>query len=278
MVSFASDTKLEDGELAPGKNPMWLSASKVVRVRELLAVIRSCCEAINLPDRHSARFTEHLGLGKVAPAAHSPRDRVTLDACIQELVAAGLLSIPFALRPVLLAVRHALPFKAVEVPLGCVRVVCLFPVAACATPKVHSKKYQFDGGWRSDGLFLWLGQRQRRGHVEVQQALEDPYGPSQAVLLFTRSQQDSKHTYVGRVRGYLPVAEQDPATSSPFRAALSMDTSETFELTLDGDHSLSLAPGWTSPASSKASVHASMGLQPAGRYHRQGFSVTTARG
>lgn len=278
MVSFTPDTKLEDGELAPGKNPMWLSASKVVRVRELLSVIRSCCDAINLPARHSAAFTEHFGLGKVPPAGQGPRDRATLDACIGELVAAGLLSIPFALRPVLLAVRHALPFEAAEVPTGSVRVVCLFPVAADATPKVHSKKYQFDGGWRSDGLFLWLGQRQRRGHVEVRQALEDPYGPSQAVLLFTRPQQDSKHTFVGRVRGYLPVAEQDPATSSPFRAALSVDTTETFELTLDGEHNLSLTPGWTSPATSKASVHTSMGLQPAKKYHRQGFSVTTAQG
>ena len=276
MVTFAPDSKSTDGDVAPGKNPMWLSASKANRVKDLLATVHECLASVNLSRRHKNALVKHLGLTGVAGASVG---RDAFDACMSELIQTAGTQIPNFLRPVVLALRHALFHPPSQVPAGCVKVVCLFPVAASAAPKVSDRRYQFDSGWRSDGLFLWLGQRKRRGHLEVLQALEDPCGPSQAVLLFTRPRQSGcRHTFVGRVRGYLPVAEQDASACTPFRAALMLDASQPFELFQDGADSILLPPGGTSSTTTKASVHQALGVQPASKYDRQGFSVSVVPG
>ena len=275
MVSFAPNAKLEDGELLPGSIKLWASAQKAASVRLLLARLAPCFVSSHAKVRELSQF---LGIPTTQPVA-PPLTRSDFDWCLTELLQLTRMPFPAHMRQTVLALRYDRPCTGPQRPpaTGLARVVCLFPMAACARVRVHEHRYQYDSGWRTDGMFLWVGQRKRKGHVEVRTALDDCCGTRQAVLMFTRPTQASVFTYLGRVRGYLPVADQDPATGQPWRAALALDASAPFEL-LNDDRCYRMAAGWSSQSPTKRSVCEALGLTPPARYHRLGYNVTDIPG
>lgn len=252
----------------------------MARIKGLLAQLSACLRVADIPSHKKVELCKFLGLKTLNASWISciAADRQSFDTLIGTLLRLTGFAIPIPLRFTIVAVRHCLPWSPPTlVPNGDVKVVCLFPIAASASPRVLGHQYQFDSGWRTDGLFLWLGQRERKGHLEVQEALEDCCGPHQAVLLFTRPRQCASHTFVGRVRGYLPVSDQDSATKSPFRAALMLDTLSPFQLTTASGKVI-MEPGCKPPGTSKTRVCQYLGLEPPARYARQGFCVASLSG
>jgi len=282
MVTFSIGTKERDGDLLPGSSKMWVSIEKADMVADLAARLYSCTSAVPLPDPQRLQLTEYLGTSRVVDIAEQLTvSRGMFDTTFATLLNLTHMPIPQRLRKVIIALRHALPG-----PTACLgpsldlKIVCLFPVSACETSRIAGHTWQFDSGFRTDGLFLWLGQQQRKGHLEVLEALEDCCGIQQAVLVFTRrKQKGSPHTFIGRARGYLPVAAQISEARQPYRAALLLDTKSIFEMHTD-DGYRSLAPGWKSPGPlfNKKSIHSFLGLAPAGRYVNMGYSLSLVKG
>ena len=270
-VRFTADCKEEDGALVKSNVKMWVSGGKGARVADLLQQLRACISRVHLPAQAGQQLEAYLGNSPPGDSADSPRNRETFDRLMSNFLHLVGLPLPVALRPVVLAVRHSLPcgFPPPIRP-GFLTVVCLFPISPSAA---RNRRYHFDGGWCVDGLFLWLGQEQRQGHMEVVDVLENCCGGGQAVLVFGRTSQSSRHTYVGRARGFIPLCNQDIALRQPVRLAMMLDTSSPFCL---GE--AVLHPGQMSENPTKASVHNQLGLSPPRKYDRCGYSVSHVSG
>ena len=256
---------------------MWVAQEKAQQARDVVQKLSHCIRQIPLSQTHRRDLDKFLGTNKCVPQPQQLPSRELFDALMAQLLSVTALPIPTKLNRVILAVRHALPLRYPQPLSNHLRVVCLFPVSAAVDRKAMGTHYQFDGGWCTDGLFLWLGQEQRKGHLEVINALEDCCNSYQAVLLFTRTSQGSRHTFVGRARGFLPVADQQPEHRQPYRAALMMDVITPFRFKSDeGD--FTLHPGHQVGQPTKAAVHSLLCLKPPNQYRYCGYSVSTVNG
>lgn len=275
QVRFAIDSKQEDGAQLPGSSKMWVTTEKAAAARKLLRCLLGCIEIVQLPLTHKERLFKFLGAGKGPHHIQCHVTRENFDLLMAELLSLTRAPIPANLSWVFLAVRHSLPRESMHQPQG-LTIVCLFPISAQVSRRVMDTHYQFDGGWRTDGLFLWLGQEQRKGHLEVVRALEDCCNSYQAVLIFTRTSQGSQHTFIGRARGFLPIAEQQVEQRQPFRAAIMVDSVGPFRMTDNV-----LYPGdliGAKQGATKGDVHAALGLNPPRHYSSRGYSVSSVAG
>lgn len=268
-VSFEHGSKSEDGYLTPGSCRVWISGADAEEVKQAVRLLGRCVQAAGL--QHEALLLHYFGAD--AEAGPALLDRRMFDGLVAFFLSLAKQEIPARLRRLVLAVRHEMPIPRSPVPARDCTLVCLFPVAP-ANPREHwAVNYNYEGGWGSDGLFRWSGQRKRRGHLEVCEALEDCCGPHCAVLVFRRASQRGRHVYVGRARGYLPVADQIPDAGQPFTAGLELDTRSVFQT-----DDVNLFPGWASPEPNKESVWRALRTEPPPRYRMFGYSVSKIPG
>lgn len=268
-VSFDDGCKSQDGYLTPGSCRVWIAGVDADEVKHVVRLLGRCVQAAGL--QHQALLLHYFGAS--ADAGPVLLDRRMFDRLLAFFLGLAKQEIPSRLRRLLLAVRHEMPLPRSPVAASNCTLVCLFPIAP-ADPREHwALNYNYEGGWGSDGLFRWSGQRKRQGHTEVCQALEDCCGPQCAVLVFRRATQRSRHVYVGRARGFLPVAEQVPELGQPFTAGLELDTSGVFRT-----DDVELFPGWASPETNKESVWRALCTEPPPRYRMFGYSVSKIPG
>lgn len=273
-ISFSADTKTEDGTMLGGSVRMWVTGEKARRVVAMVQRLMTCISDVAMPPEVAQKVLTYFGDCGRTSAEYVPQTREAFDVVVAEILEATSIPLPGHLRKSMLGIRHALPtLTTAALPANTVRVVCLFPISPAVDSCVMGRRYHFDSGFCADGLFLWLGQEQRQGHVEVVDALENCCASYQAVLVFTRTCQTSRHCYVGRARGFLPISSQDVKLRQPARLGLLLDTSSPFCI---GD--TVLWPGQLSQKPTKASVHQYLGLVPSKKYDRCGYSVSCVPG
>lgn len=272
-ISFSADTKTEDGSMLSGSVRMWVSCEKARRAQESVRRIMSCIADVRMPTEAASKLMTFFGECERS-LDPIPQTREAFDCAMSEFLGAIGLPLPGPLRKIIIGIRHALPtLITANLPAEIVRVVCLFPISPAVDSQVMGRNYNFDSGFCADGLFLWLGQQQRQGHVEVVDALENCCASYQAVLVFTRTCQTGKHCYVGRARGYFPICNQDSSLRQAARLGLLLDTSSPFCI-----GGAVLWPGQLSQKPTKASVHQYLGLSPPKRYDKCGYSVSYRSG
>ena len=280
-VRFENNCKSEDGVLFSGSSRMWLPAHSGLRLKPVLEGLWQCFRFVPLPLKVLNKLEKFLGRPEQTNLMIDIRaDRQTFDQLLADFLNITRVPIPTALHNTIIAARHSLSGAISSAVSGQATVVCLFPVSACRQRWVEDRSYQYDGGWRTDGLWLWLGQKRRSSHEEVLKILENACGAAQAVLVFSRRRQSgTPHVFVGRAQGYLPVAAQDPSLQQPYRAALMMDTTTPFEI-VHGGRCFRMCPGWQTSAGNynKDTVHAELGLQPPQKFKRWGWSISVVHG